>query len=388
MDRRKFFKIASATGAGLAAGSLVGKPFASAMPVSSGQQPVKPATNIEEALKIPRTKNSMPGLYPGKVVKVFNLQSVVNEVPVESVAYNMLAQSMLLLTGTKDLKNAWRQFVGPEEIIGLKVNPIGGTLLSTSHAVVKSVIKQMEEAGIPRKNIVIWDRRGVQLEEAGFGSQNYPGIRILSTEYQENGSYYGSDGKLLSEHRIDKDWYYWADCEQEYDAYTLPAMVNAGKYSYFTKVCTQEVDKIINIPIMKNAGAAVTLCLKNLGFGVITNTSRLHRDLWAETCAQVCAFPPIRDKVVLNIADGLIGCYDGGPGANPQFICQYNTILVGTDPVAVDRIGHEIIIGRRIAEGRQQVQQEVAPRGLAKLQLAQEYGLGIADIDKIELIES
>ncbi|MCL2501751.1 MAG: DUF362 domain-containing protein, partial [Bacteroidales bacterium] len=137
-----------------------------------------------------------------------------------------------------------------------------------------------------------------------------------------------------------------------------------------------------------NAGAAVTLCLKNLGFGVITNTSRLHRDLWAETCAQVCAFPPIRDKVVLHIADGLIGCYDGGPGANPQFICQYNTILVGTDPVAVDRIGHEIIIGRRIAEGRQQSQQEAAPRGLAKLQLAQEYGLGVADIDKIQLIEN
>ncbi|MCL2738216.1 MAG: DUF362 domain-containing protein [Bacteroidales bacterium] len=388
MDRRKFFRIASATGAGLAAGSLVGKPFAAAMPGWSGQQPAKPATNIEEALKIPRTKNSMPGLYPGKVVKIFNPDSVVNETPVESVAYDMLAQSMLLLTGASNLKKAWRQFVGPKEIIGLKVNPIGGTLLSTSHAVVKSVIKQMEEAGIPKKNIVIWDRRGLQLEEAGFNAQNYPGIKMLSTEYQENGSYYGADGKLLSEHRIDKDWYYWADCEQEYDDYTLPFMVNGGKYSYFSKVCTQEVDKIINIPIMKNAGAAVTLCLKNLGFGVITNTSRLHRDLWAETCAQVCAFPPIRDKVVLHIADGLIGCYDGGPGANPQFICQYNTILVGTDPVAVDRIGHEIIIGRRIAEGRQQSQQEAAPRGLAKLQLAQEYGLGVADIDKIQLIEN
>lgn len=388
MDRRKFFRIASATGAGLAAGSLVGKPFAAAMPGWSGQQPAKPATNIEEALKIPRTKTSMPGLYPGKVVKIFNPDSVVNETPVESVAYDMLAQSMLLLTGASNLKKAWRQFVGPKEIIGLKVNPIGGTLLSTSHAVVKSVIKQMEEAGIPKKNIVIWDRRGLQLEEAGFNAQNYPGIKMLSTEYQENGSYYGADGKLLSEHRIDKDWYYWADCEQEYDDYTLPFMVNGGKYSYFSKVCTQEVDKIINIPIMKNAGAAVTLCLKNLGFGVITNTSRLHRDLWAETCAQVCAFPPIRDKVVLHIADGLIGCYDGGPGANPQFICQYNTILVGTDPVAVDRIGHEIIIGRRIAEGRQQSQQEAAPRGLAKLQLAQEYGLGVADIDKIQLIEN
>jgi hypothetical protein len=372
--------------AGLAADALVRKPLvAAAMPQQAQQERIKPATNIEEALKIPRTKTSMPGLYPGKVVKIVNPNSVVNDTPVESVAYNMVAQSILLLTGEKDLNRAWRQFVGTNETIGLKVNPIGGALLSTSHAVVKSVVKQMEEAGVPRKNIVIWDRRGEQLEEAGFTPQNYPDIRIMSTEYPVNGTFYGEDGKLLSEHLVDKDVYYWADCEQEYDAYTLPYMVNGGKYSYFHNVVTKEVDKIINIPIMKNAGTAVTLCLKNLAFGSITNTSRLHRDLWHETCAQVIAFPPLRDKVVLNIADGLIGCYDGGPAANPQFICQYNTLLAGSDAVAVDRIAHDIIIGRRISEGRQQAD---TPGGIAKLVMAQGYGLGVADRDKIELIEA
>jgi hypothetical protein len=80
---------------------------------------------------------------------------------------------------------------------------------------------------------------------------------------------------------------------------------------------------------MKNAGASITLCLKNLGYGVITNTSRLHSTLWAETSAQVCAFPPVRDKVVLNIADGIKGCYDGGPGANPQFFTDYKMLLLG-----------------------------------------------------------
>ena len=383
MDRRKFFRIASATGAGIAAGAIQGKSLSVTIPGLVPQERVKPSTNIEEALKIPRTSASMPGLWPGKVVKAFNSNSVVDDVPVESVAYEMLAKSMIYLTGQKSVTEAWKQFVKPNEIIGLKVNPIGEALLSTSHAVVQSVIKQLEEAGISRKQIVIWDRRGEQLKEAGFTSENYPDIRILSTEYMENGSYYGADDKLLSENRIDTNQYYWADCEQAYGT-DLPYMVNEGKTSYFTKICTQEVDKIINIPIMKNAGGAVTLCLKNLAFGAITNTSRLHRDLWHETCAQVCAFPPIRDKVVLQIADGLRGCYDGGPGANPQFFCQYHTILVGTDPVAVDRIGHDIIIGRRIAEGRQQ---EDSPRNMAQLMMAQEYGLGVADRDKIELIE-
>ena len=384
MDRRKFFRLASATGAGLAAGALVGKPLIAA--AKPQQQPqTKPATNIEEALKQPRVATSMPGPYPGKVVKIVNPQAVVDDVPVEAAAYDMIAKSMLLLTGEKKLKNAWRKFVGPKEIIGLKVNPIGGVALSTSHAVVKSVIKQLEAAGIPRKNLVIWDRRGDSLEEAGFTAENYPGIRILSTEYKENGTFYGADGKLLSEHRIDKDHYYWADYEEPYDAYTLPYMVNEGKYSYFTKICTQEVDKIINIPIFKNAGAAVTLCLKNLGFGAISNTGRLHKHHWSDTCAQVCAFPPIRDKTVLNIADGLIGCYDGGPAANPQFICRYDTILIGTDAVAVDRVAHDIIIGRRIAEGRQK---EDSPRGYEKLNMAQSYGLGIAKIEDIKILEA
>ncbi|PKP36378.1 MAG: hypothetical protein CVT98_08090, partial [Bacteroidetes bacterium HGW-Bacteroidetes-15] len=229
----------------------------------------------------------------------------------------------------------------------------------------------------------IWDRREFQLHEAGFTEERYPGIRIVGTECKDvQGSFYGPDGKLYSESRIDKDWVYTADVEMDYDEYTMPYMVNSGKNSYFTKILTQELDKVINIPILKNAGASITLCLKNLGYGVITNTSRLHAKLWAETSAQVCAFPPVRDKVVLNIADGIVGCYQGGPGANPQFILPYNTILLGTDPVAVDRIGYDIVIKKRIEMG---VQEEDTDRGKVFMNLANQYELGENDIDKIDL---
>ncbi len=344
-----------------------------------------PATNIKDALAYPRNAHSMPGKYRGKVVKITNPRAVDdNQVPVDSVAYDMLAESMLLLTGEKKLKKAWLQFVGPKDRIGIKVNPIGGTLLSTSHAVTKAIIRQLQEAGIPLENLVIWDRRQEDMETSGFTKENYPDVRLAATETMENGSFYGQDGELLGASNIDKRWYYFADVEEKYDAYTIPYMINEGKYSYFSKICTQQVDKIINVPIMKNAGTAVTICLKNLAFGSVTNTSRLHQYHWHSACAQVCAFPPLRDKVVLNIADGLIGCYDGGPAANPQFICRYNTLLVGSDPVAVDRIGHKMVIGRRVAEGRQK---EDTPKGITQLEMAQKYGLGVADMDAIELIE-
>ncbi len=345
-------------------------------------QPVE--TNIADALKYPRNENSLPGRYPGRVVKVPDINSVGEEGINDKVVDSMLAKGMMNLAGTKSLSDAWRQFVSPSEVVGLKVNPIGGRLLSTSHALVKSVIAQLQASGIPRENIVIFDRRTQQLIEAGFTPENYPGITILGTEHvDEKGSFYDEKGELYSLSRIDREWYYWADCEMEYDENLLPHMVNQGKYSYFSNIVTRKLDKIINLPIMKNAGASVTLCLKNLGYGVITNTSRLHAPLWAETCAQVCAFPPVRDKVVLNIADGIKGCYDGGPGANPQFFTDYKMLLLGTDPVAVDMTGYDIIIGKRIEMGRQA---GFAEAGLKQMRLAGELGLGIADPEKIDLI--
>lgn len=380
--RRDFFKLAAlgSLGAGIMSPMMIRSSFARPLPADGETK-----TNIEDALKHPRNENSMPGKYPGKVAQVNNPNSVVEDKPQEEEAYKMLKAGMIALTGEKELAEAWKHFVKPGEIIGLKVNPVAGKPLSTSHAVTRSIVKQLQEAGVPKENIVIWDRRLMQLHETGYTEENYPGIKIRGTEQQDaEGGYYDKDGVLYGEKMIDKEWYYWADCEEEYDAYTLPFMVNSGKYSYFSKICTQEIDKIINVPILKNAGPTVTLCLKNLAYGAITNTGRLHKPLWSETCAEVCAFPPIRDKVVLNIVDGLRGCYEDGPGANPQYICNYNTMLIGTDPVAVDRIGYGIVIAKRIEEG---IQEEESPKGLKFMEMAERLELGVADPGKIQRIE-
>lgn len=379
IGRRKFFKTLGAGSAVIAA-----NPFIAAAPAKIQEQ-AKPATNISETSKYPRKPYSMPGKYPGKVVVVKNERSVVDDVPVEEVAYLMLSRSMLELTGQKRLDKAWRLFVSPGEKIGLKVNPVAGKLLSTSHAVVKSVVKQLTECGIDRKDIIIWDRRDMELKDTGFVSENYPGITIKGTEMQdEKGSFTDENGILYGERNIDREWYYWADVDGEYNAETMPYMVNGGKFSYFGRIVTKEIDKIINIPILKNAGGSITNAMKNLAFGSISNTGRLHAQLWNETCAEVCAFPPIRDKVVLNISDGLRGCFNGGPGANPQFICNYNSLLVATDPVALDRIGYDIIAAKRIAEG---LQKTPVPESLTFLKMAADLGLGVYEKDKIDLKE-
>jgi len=356
--------------------------------VSQEAQPEKPATNVKDAQKYPRTATSMPGKYPGKVVQVHHEKCVVDNKFQQQAIDNMLAKGMLSLTGAQDLRTAWRQFVDTSDIIGLKVNPVAGVQLSTSLEIVRAIITQLEQAGIPKSHIVIWDRREFELHEVGFVESNFPGIKIIGTERKDtSGSFYDANGNLYGREMIDTNWYYWADVEEKYDAETIPYMVNEGKYSYFSKIVTQHVDKIINVPILKNAGSSITLCLKNLAYGSVSNTGRLHKQLWSETTAEVCAFPPLRDKVVLNIVDGIKGCYNGGPGANADFITEFNTILVGTDPVAVDRVGYDIILKKRIDE---KIQKEESPRGKLFLDLAENLKLGIGDpkiiiLEKIEL---
>ena len=149
--------------------------------VSASEAPPaeKPSTNIQEALKHPRTASSMPGQFPGRVRQVTHAGCIKDNVIQQEVVDKMLTALMLDLTGEKTVKKAWRKFVTPHDVIGLKVNPVAGKLLTTSHELVKAVIAQLEEAGIQRKNIVIWDRREMELQETGFladsNSQRSPG---------------------------------------------------------------------------------------------------------------------------------------------------------------------------------------------------------------------
>lgn len=379
VNRRNFLRMA---GAGAAAAAVAPVIKASAPVEYTDQKKEKPKTNADDSFKVPRSHKSMPGLFPGSVVTVTDSRAVVNNAINENIVYDMLAKSMLALTGEKKLKKAWLRFVSKNDRIGLKVNPVAGKSLSTSLEITRAIIQQLEDSGVKRSQITIWDRRPFDLKEAGFTPENFPGVTIAGTEFvDDKGLYYDADGVLYGEKKIDKEWFYWADIEGEYDTYTIPYMINGGKYSYFSRLVTQDLDKIINVPILKNAGNSVTLALKNLAYGSVSNTGRLHQ-IWHESCAEVNAFAPLRDKVVLNIADGIKGCFNGGPGANPQFFCNYNTLIVGSDPVAVDRTGYEIVLDKRIAEG---LQKAADPSALNFMLLAEKLQLGVADIQKIKI---
>ena len=81
MKRRIFFRSLALGGAG-----MVFSPIAKAVPVADN----KPKTNLKDALAVPRTAHSIPGKYPGKVVKVHHTDCIADGRPSEKIAYEML----------------------------------------------------------------------------------------------------------------------------------------------------------------------------------------------------------------------------------------------------------------------------------------------------------
>src|SRR5512142_2694244 len=73
-------------------------------------------------------------------------------------AGRMLDRAMQSFFDVKKPVDAWKRVVKPGEVIGLKINGLGGRQLTTSSVLVEAVIERLNQAGIPLKDIIIFDR--------------------------------------------------------------------------------------------------------------------------------------------------------------------------------------------------------------------------------------
>lgn len=388
LKRREFLKTGSVVGAGL----VLGNPAVWQEKIYKSGEPDRIKTNIEDFLKIPKTKNSLPGLFPGKVVQVQDDKVMPDANPDSKIVHQMFSTGIEHLTG-KNVDESFSLLFEKDDIVGIKVNPVGAGLISTRLEVVDAVIDWLVKNGLPKKNIVIWDRFDYMLADAGFTPEKYPGIRIegLQTmdeaaaagETEDDRKWLDSQGNHVSQSNFDKDIYYWADVEGSKDKPYLNQHVFNGKYSYYGKLITKDLTKIINIPVFKNTGNGISMATKNIGYGTICNTNRLHKPLFFDVCTEVLAHPVVRDKLVLNITDGLRAQYDGGPMPAAQFTYLYNNLFFATDPFALDMICHRILVAKR---KEMNVTVNEHPRYTEYLRYAQRINLGIADPDKINHI--
>lgn len=386
VTRRNFLKAGGVVSAGL----VLGTPTAWAQDAQKKEPPARPKTNIDEALKVPKTKYSLPGPFPGKVVEVHNSKAMVDEKPDPKTIKLMFERGIKNLTN-QNLKKSFAQFFEKDDVVGIKVNPVGAGLISSRLEVVDAIIDWLLDNGIKKENIIIWDRFDYMLTDAGFTSERYPGIGIEGLQTMDEAAAEGKteddsrwlkpDGTHISTENFDMEVYYWSPIDAPKDKAYLNQHVFNGEYSYFGKLLTQKLTKIINVPVFKNTGNGISMATKNLGYGAICNTNRLHRPLFFDVCTEVLAFPVIRDKLVLNITDGLRAQYDGGPMPNAQFTYLFNTLFFATDPFALDMVCHNLIVQKR---KEMNVNVNEHPRFTEYLRYAERLGLGIADTEKIQ----
>jgi hypothetical protein len=349
------------------------------------------ATNVGDFLKVPRGPHAIPGPFPGRVVRVEDARALVAERFDAGVIRGMVEEGIRRLTGT-DLKRSFALFFAPDDIVGIKVNPVGAPLISTRVEVVDALVRWLVDNGVKAKQIVIWDRFEVMLGDAGFTRAHFPGVGIEGLQMMdENGDgWRDSSGRHRSEGNFDLTAAYVVTGVvgkgvrgYQDDVFYLNQHVFNGEASYFGALVTRRLTKIINVAAYKNTGHAISMATKNLGYGALCNTGRLHAPLGLAVNTEVLAAPWLRDKLVLNVTDGLRGQFDGGPDQNAQFIFPNRALYFATDPFALDTVCHQELLATRRAMG---VKVDEHPRTTDYLRYGQRLGLGVADPSRIRLL--
>ncbi len=381
MDRRTFVK---RTCAGSAALFLTGVP---ALGRDEVVQPAVPPINVHEAPLAKKSPLRMPGLFPGRVVEVADSRSIVANRVSQPVIHDMLERGLKELTGENSAKAAFAKFIEPSDVVGIKINPSGAPACCSSPELVREIIDGVRSVGVPLRNILVYDRFGYEMDLGSYQALMPPGVDVIGVQ----------DG-LLDASGYDANVYVEMDFFGEWET-----------RSYMASIVANRVDKIINVPTLKDHSASgVTGCLKNVAYGTFNNVARSHKEPYSFTnplIGVMCTVEPLRSKVVLNIMDGTRMVWHGGPlTQNQKFIYQAGLLLLSTDPVALDTIELEAIEKKRREEGAPSVW-ELNPKSLVRdsreffedantnlfyrqpghIAAAGKLGLGEADLKKIDL---
>jgi uncharacterized protein (DUF362 family) len=329
---------------------------------------------------------AMPGPYRGRVVAVESAAVLAAGAYQPEAVRTMMRRGMAELTGSDGWVDAWRRFFAPGDVVGIKVNPVGAPRVISDASVVREIIAGLEAAGVKRGDIVVYDRYRDQFLQAGFDRWLPEGVRTANAVEKFDEVQQAIEG-------YDPDHY--VDLPLTLPGHDVGNL--AARRSYAARFITREVNKLINLPVLKDhQSAGVTLALKNLSHGLVNNVSRSHGTRSLNACnlfiPAVVQLPVIRNKTVLHILDGVKGLYHGGPGAPAQFVWEHRTLYFATDPVALDRTGWDVIDAKRVAVGMKKLVEDKPDRFSTfvhrqpeHVEIAGALGLGEWEREKIDL---
>ena len=120
---------------------------------------------------------------PARILAVSDEAALDRFVPNEGVVELMFESLLQGFTNTAHPKEAWEQFLQPEDVVGIKVLCEPGRLSGTRPAVVKAVIRSLGKAGVAPSRVVVWDRRLGPMLASGYGSlREELGVRLAGAQ--------------------------------------------------------------------------------------------------------------------------------------------------------------------------------------------------------------
>lgn len=304
------------------------------------------ATAMARPAKGAAQKLGIPGPYPGRVIAVEHPRCIVTGTYQPEVVRGMAERGVTELTGAPSWQDAWRSMFEKGDVVGIKVSPVGGAKLCSDPAVLNSILAGLNAAGVANRDVIVFSRYHDEIVEAGIDKWLPTGVR------------FDAPSVTYDEVQLDMGGY-------DENHFMEMALIKPGdsptdahvRRSYVSKIVTSQVNKIINLPVLKHhQSAGVTITLKNMSHGMVNNVNRSHLTATLNACGifipSVVSLPVIRQKAVLQIVDGVKAAYHGGPGAkSAKYIWENKTMYFGTDPVALDKTGLRVIDAKRKTVG-------------------------------------
>jgi hypothetical protein len=287
------------------------------------------------------------------------------------VIQTMVERGITNITGKITPREAWLSLVNTQDVVGIKVYSAPGPNSGTRPAVVEAVALGLLDAGLPPRNIVIWDKSETDLRIAGFFAlAKRLGVRCMGSAragYDEK-VYYDTAliGQLI-----------WGDLEFEKKEEGI------GRRSFVSKLLTKDITKLINVtPLLNHNLAGVSGALYGMTIGSVDNTRRFESEptRLARCVPEIYAMPEFSDRVVMNITDALVCQYEGGERGLLHYSSVLNELRFSRDPVALDSLSIAELERLRKAAGAQ------APKPNTELyQNAMLMELGVSDVAKIQV---
>lgn len=247
----------------------------------------------------------------------------------------LLASGLRRLTDEVVVERAWRTILGPARKIVIKFNSVGADVLPGSDTFARVLVDLLADSGYMADEIKL-------VEAPDF----------LTTELELKPPAAG-----------------WGE------------PIDVGGKPVDLARWFLDADAVINVGFLKTHRiAGMSGCMKNISHAIIRSPARFHANHCSPAVAEIIGQKVVADRLRLNIVNALHVLVRNGPEAAEADAIEAGIVLLGQDPVAVDRIGLDLLTAERRTAGLED------PVAVPYLTVAGDSGLGRIGSREIEQI--